>query len=89
MVGMVSYHVATGTAKKDIAKNFVNFGIWPEAQETFCNGMQYGAVNRQVKLSPPASERVPKLESLLLFDWWKVVPQMAPWLEPWNREIAG
>lgn len=89
MVGMVSYHIATGTPKKDIAKKFVNFAISPEAQAAFCNGMQYGPVNKKVKLSPPASERVPKLESLLLFDWWKVVPQMAAWLERWNREIAS
>ena len=89
MVGMVSYPIVKAAPKKDLCKKFVNFAISPEAQAAFCNGMGYGPVNKKVKLSPPASERVPPLESLLLFDWWKVVPQMGAWLDRWNREIAS
>lgn len=88
-VGMVSYHIAKNTPKLDVCKQFVNFAISVEAQEGFCNGMQYGPVNRKAKLVPPASDRVPPLASLLMLDWFKIEPQMASWLDRWNREIVG
>lgn len=88
-VGMVSYHIAKNTPKMEACKQFVNFAISVEAQEGFCNGMQYGPVNRKAKLVPPASERVPPLSKLVMLDWFKIEPQMASWLDRWNREIVG
>jgi putative spermidine/putrescine transport system substrate-binding protein len=88
-VGMVSYHIAKHTSKMEICKQFVNFAISVEAQEAFCNGMQYGPVNRKAKLVPPASKRVPPLSKLVMLDWFAIEPQMANWLDRWNREIVG
>lgn len=88
-VGMVSYHIAKNTPKMDICKAFVNFAISVEAQEAFCNGMQYGPVNTKAKLVPPAAGRVPPLDKLLMLDWFTIEPQMATWLDRWNREIAA
>lgn len=88
-VGMVSYHIMKNTPHMEVCKQFVNFAISVEAQEGFCNGMQYGPVNRKAKLVPPASERVPPLSQLLMLDWFKIEPQMANWLDRWNREIVG
>jgi putative spermidine/putrescine transport system substrate-binding protein len=88
-VGMVSYHIMKNTPKMEVCKQFVNFAISIEAQEGFCNGMQYGPVNRKAKLIPPASDRVPPLKELLMLDWFKIEPQMSTWLDRWNREIVG
>lgn len=88
-VGMVSYHIMKNTPKMDVCKQFVNFAISVEAQEGFCNGMQYGPVNRKAKLVPPASDRVAPLKDLLMLDWFKIEPQMSTWLDRWNREIVG
>lgn len=88
-VGMVSYHIAKNSTKIDICKQFVNFAISVEAQEAFCNGMQYGPVNTRAKLVPPAADRVPPLDKLVMLDWYKIEPQMAAWLDRWSREIVG
>lgn len=88
-VGMVSYHIMKNTPKMAACKEFVNFAISVEGQEGFCNGMGYGPVNRKAKLVPPASDRVPSLKNLLMLDWFKIEPQMAQWLDRWNREIVG
>jgi putative spermidine/putrescine transport system substrate-binding protein len=89
LVGMVSYHVPHGTRDKETCKRFIDFAISKEAQEAFCNGMQYGPVNRLARLSGPAAERVPPLESLRTIDWFKIVPSMGAWLDRWNREVIG
>ncbi len=40
-------------------------------------------------LAEPALSRVPKLESIIFPDWYKIVKNAPKWIERWNREITG
>lgn len=88
-VGMVSYHIAKKSKNLEVCKQFVNFALSVEAQEGFCNAMQYGPVNTKAKLTGAAFERVPPLDRLTLLDWFAVEPNLAAWTERFNREIVG
>lgn len=89
LIGMVSYHIPTGSRDKEACKRFIDFAISKEAQEAFCNGMQYGPVNRTARLTGLAAERVPPFESLRDIDWFRMLPHLGTWLDRWNREVAG
>jgi len=87
--GIVSYHIAKNSANAALCRQFVNHALGKRPQEGFCSGIGAGPVNKTAELSGPAKERVPRLSSLLIFDWMKVVPQMPAILDRWNREIGG
>lgn len=89
MVGMVSYHIAKNSQNAELGKQFINYALGKEAQEAFCNGVMAGPTNKLATLSGTAAERVPLLDSLLLFDWKKVVPSMSDYAEKWNRKIGA
>ena len=89
MVGMVSYHIAKNTPNQDLCKQLINHALSKEVQEGFCSAMGAGPVTKDAELHGIAKERVPRLDSLLLFDWLKVIPNMPAILERWNREIGG
>ena len=89
LVGMVSLHIAPKTVHMALAKKFVNFVISPGPQAGFCNQMTVGPVNTKAKLVPPASDRVPILDSIIMPDWFKIVEQMPDWIDRWNREIVS
>ncbi len=86
---MVSYHIPNKTRDPELCKRFIDFAISREAQEGFCNAMQYGPVNRTAVLTGKAKERVPPLSSLKIVDWFAVVPHLGDWLDRWNREVVG
>jgi len=88
MVGMVSYHIAQNSPNKELCKAFINHAISKESQEAFCNKVIAGPVRKDAKLTGKAAERVPALEKLMLFDWFKIVPQMAELTDRWNYEVA-
>jgi putative spermidine/putrescine transport system substrate-binding protein len=89
LVGMVSLHVVPNGKHMPLAKKFVDYVISPGPQAAFCNQIIAGPVNRLAKLSEPALSRVPKLESVIAPDWFKIVQQMPDWIDRWNREIVG
>lgn len=89
LVGMVSLHIAHNTKHMDLCKKFVNFAISKEANEGFCNAIMAGPTNKLAALSEPALSRVPKLESIIFPDWYKIVEHAPKWIERWNREITG
>lgn len=88
MVGMVSYHIAEGAANPELCKQFINHAISREAQEAFCNAVIAGPVRPDAKLTGKAAERVPALDQLTLFDWFKIVPQMPMLTDRWNYEVS-
>jgi putative spermidine/putrescine transport system substrate-binding protein len=88
-VGMVSFHVAKNSKNSDICKQFINFALSKKPQEDFGNGMNAGPTTSYAVLNDKARSRVPPIESMLLFDWFKLVPQMGALADRWNREIAG
>lgn len=88
MVGMVSYHIAEKSENKDICKAYINHAISKESQEAFCNAVIAGPVRPDAKLTGKAAERVPALDKLTLFDWFKIVPQMSMLTDRWNYEVS-
>lgn len=88
MVGAVSYHIARNSPNAALCKQFVNFALSVPTQEAVCNGLVAGPTNTKAVISPATRERVPTLDKLQLFDWFKVVPQMPALTERWNREVA-
>ncbi len=88
MVGMVSYHIARNTTNAALCHRFINHAISLQSQEAFCNAVIAGPVHKEAKLSGHAAERVPPLDRLQLFDWFKVVPQMSELTDRWNMEMA-
>ena len=89
LVGMVSLHIAPKTKNLELCKKFVNFAISKEANEGFCNTVMAGQTNKLSTLAEPALSRVPKLDSIIFPDWYKIVKNAPKWIERWNREITG
>jgi putative spermidine/putrescine transport system substrate-binding protein len=89
LVGMVSLHIAPKTKNLELCKKFVNFAISKEANEGFCNTVMAGPTNKLSTLAEPALSRVPKLDSIIVPDWYKIVKNAPKWIERWNREITG
>jgi putative spermidine/putrescine transport system substrate-binding protein len=88
MVGLASYHIARNAPNAELCKQFVNFALSRSTQEAFCNGVIAGPVNRTAVVSAKVGERVPRVNQLQLFDWFKVVPQMQTLTDRWNQEVA-
>ncbi len=88
MVGAVSYHIARNTRNAALCKRFVNFALSKPIQEAVCNGLVAGPTNVHAEISAATRERVPTIDRLQLFDWYKVIPQMPALTERWNREVA-
>jgi putative spermidine/putrescine transport system substrate-binding protein len=89
LVGMVSLHIAPKSKNLELCKKFVNFAISKEANEGFCNAVTAGPTNKLSVLAEPALTRVPKLDSIIFPDWYKIVKNAPKWIERWNREITG
>jgi putative spermidine/putrescine transport system substrate-binding protein len=89
LVGMVSLHIAPNTKHLDLCKKFVDFAISKEANEGFCNQIMAGPTNKLAVLQEPAVSRVPKLDSVIFPDWYKIVRNAPRWIERWNREITA
>jgi putative spermidine/putrescine transport system substrate-binding protein len=89
LVGMVSLHIAPKSKNLELCKKFVNFAISKEANEGFCNTVMAGPTNKLSTLAEPALSRVPKLDSIIFPDWYKIVKNAPKWIERWNREITG
>ena len=88
-IGMVSFHIPKSSPNADICKKFINFALSKKPQEDFGNGMNAGPTTTYAVLNEKARSRVPPIDSMLLFDWFKLVPQMSALADRWNREIAG
>ena len=83
-IGMVSFHIAKNSPNADICKKFINFALSKRPQEDFGNGMNAGPTTSYAVLNDKARSRVPPIHSMLLFDWFKLVPQMGALADRWN-----
>jgi putative spermidine/putrescine transport system substrate-binding protein len=88
-VGLVTFHIAKNSPNADICKRFINFALSKKPQEDFANGMSAGPTTSHAVVNERTKSRVPPIESMQFFDWFKLVPQMSALAERWNREIAG
>jgi putative spermidine/putrescine transport system substrate-binding protein len=88
-IGMVSFHIAKNSPNIELCKKFINFALTKRPQEDFANGMNAGATTKYASLDAKTQSRVPPVDTMMAFDWFKLVPQMGALAERWNREIAG
>jgi putative spermidine/putrescine transport system substrate-binding protein len=88
MAGVASYHIAKNSPNADLCKTFINFALSPPVQSAFCAGVIAGPVNRNATVTEKIKQRVPPLDQLRVFDWFKILPQMQALADRWNQEVA-
>jgi hypothetical protein len=57
-------------------------------QSAFCDGVVAGPVNRNATVTEKIKQRVPPIDQLRVFDWFKILPQMQALADRWNQEVA-
>jgi putative spermidine/putrescine transport system substrate-binding protein len=84
---LVSFHIAKNTANREQSEKFVNFALSKPGLTDFCNALICGVPRADVQLNDKARSRVAPFETLVIFDWRKIVPSMKRYTEVWNREV--
>jgi putative spermidine/putrescine transport system substrate-binding protein len=87
-LGMVSFHIAQNSPNTELCKQFIDFALSPRPQEDFCNGMTARPSTRHANVAQRVQERVPPIDQMFHFDWFKIVPQMDALTDRWNRELG-
>ncbi|CAN7720393.1 ABC transporter substrate-binding protein [Variovorax sp. LjRoot290] len=85
---LVSFHIAKNTAHTEKCEKFIDFALSVQGQTAFCNELVCGTARPDIALKPTAAQRVTPFESLIIFDWRKVLPNTRRYVETWNRTIA-
>lgn len=88
MVGAAAYVIAKHSTRADLCKKFIDFALSKTIQENFCNGVIAAPTNMEAVVNQKTRERVPPREKLQLFDWAKIIPQMAALTDQWNQQVA-
>lgn len=90
-IGLVStVHVVRDRPNRELAMRFVNHLLSEESQRTYATALGYTPSRAGLDLSGvdvPYGEDV--VNSLLISDWSKIVPQMDAWMERWQREVVA
>jgi putative spermidine/putrescine transport system substrate-binding protein len=88
MAGVASYHIAKNSPNVELCRKFIDFALSPQAQAAFCAGVIAGPVNRTAAVTDKIKQRVPPLDQLRVFDWFKILPQMQTLADRWNQEVS-
>src|SRR5262249_22184671 len=81
--------IVRGTRNADIANDFINASLDPEAQIAFSTALPYGPTNLRTVL-PESLQKLGvvygknALDRLEILDWQKIAPLRAPWTDKWN-----
>lgn len=90
-IGLVStVHVVKGRPNTELAMKFVNNLLGEASQTTYATDLGYTPARVGLDLSGvnvPYSDEV--VNSLLISDWRKIVPQMDAWKERWEKEVVA
>ena len=90
-IGLVStVHVVKGRPNTELAMKFVNHLLSEESQKTYATDLGYTPARAGLDLKGvdvPYGEAV--VDSLLISDWKKIVPQMDTWKERWEKEVVA
>jgi putative spermidine/putrescine transport system substrate-binding protein len=71
-----------------LCRKFIDFALSPQAQAAFCAGVIAGPVNRTAAVTDKIKQRVPPIDQLRVFDWFKILPQMQTLADRWNQEVS-
>jgi putative spermidine/putrescine transport system substrate-binding protein len=88
---MATANVVKGAPHQKLAEALLNYMIGEQAQTIIGQGIGFGPVNEQVKLSPEAAAKVTygpdAANRLVQMDWGTINKQRPTWTDRWNREI--
>lgn len=83
--------IPEGSAKKDLATQFVDTVLSKSVQECFAENKYAGPINLKAELSEKAARIVPNgktLESLWFLDPQVTATNLSGWIDRWQREVA-
>ncbi|MBD9492209.1 ABC transporter substrate-binding protein [Ensifer sp. ENS11] len=90
-IGLVStVHVVKDRPNTELAMKFVNYLLSETSQKTYASDLGYTPARSGLDLAGvdvPYGEEV--VNSLLISDWKKIVPQMDAWKERWEKEVVA
>lgn len=85
--------IAKGTQNRELAIEFLNFTLSPEAQKGFCDTMWYGPSNVNVTLNDEVDAKVAygdeAYEKLLEPDYEAVSENLGDWQKRWTRIFSS
>lgn len=90
-IGLVStVHVVKGRPNRELAMKFVNYLLSEVSQKTYATDLGYTPSRAGLDLKgvdvPYGTDVV---NSLLIADWKKIVPQMDGWKERWEKQVVS
>lgn len=89
---LITANVVAGRPNQDLAMEFVDMSISPEAQACFAEKLRYSPTNAKAELSEEAAADVAYGEEgvsgLIRFDPVKIEANRSAWVDAWNRTIA-
>ncbi|MFW6028034.1 MAG: ABC transporter substrate-binding protein [bacterium] len=83
--------IPEGAPSPDLAHEYVDVLLSPEAQECFAESQYAGPTNRTVELDPEIAEFVPyqdSVEAMYFPDTQQIARELPEWTDRWNREVA-
>ncbi len=89
---LITANLVAGRPNTELATQFINMEISPEAQTCFAEKLRYSPTNAKAELAPEVAADVAYGEEgvtgLLRFDPVKIEANRADWVDAWNRTIA-
>ncbi|WP_431121027.1 ABC transporter substrate-binding protein [Variovorax paradoxus] len=85
---LLSFHIAKNTKHTAACEKFIDFALSVEGQSAFCNELVCGTARADATLKPAVAAKVAPYESLVIFDWRKVLPNTRRYVEAWNRKVT-
>lgn len=88
----ITTNLVAGRPNQDLALQFIDMSISPEAQACFAEKLRYSPTNSKVELSDEVAADVAYgeegVKGLIRFDPVKIEANRAAWVDAWNRTIA-
>jgi putative spermidine/putrescine transport system substrate-binding protein len=85
------FEVLKGAPHAELAQEFVNYLVSPEAQALFAKHVFFGPINRRTTLDPETAKKVPhtpaQLAQLVKLDYVAMNEQLPGWVDRFNKEI--
>jgi len=84
-------NLVEGSEKADAAKQFIDYALSKEAQESFASALYYAPVVSDAEIPEDIKDRVasPDDPNIVDIDWIWLADQRDSWTEMWRRDIIG
>ncbi|SEQ48977.1 Tat (twin-arginine translocation) pathway signal sequence [Devosia sp. YR412] len=88
-MGVLSYHVPTNAANRDLLLEFVDFALSVDRQVAFGNAMPTGVVNSKAVLDPAVASRIAPADQLLRIDWASIQSSFTEITQRMQQEVIS